>query len=508
MSNVKISELPASTAVNSADTVIVNQSGTTKRATYSIFQFLNTGTSAVTRTIFSKLNDVYSAKDFGATGDGVTNDTAALDLAFAQTGKIIYLPAGNYICSTALAVPTCLGIVGDGWIYGTGEGTVGTTLSVSGSVGLDLQSQRCKIVHDLWISCGTSTDIGIAIGNSAGGNDYTWNYGRIYNVRVSNATKAGARGMFLRQANFCHFYDILLDNNTINLECDLADATHGTLPADCNFYNLHLRSAGSKNLEIYGGNILNFFGMKSNSSAGVGINVSPDSSAFPPRTVIVNFYEPAFEVSVTNDVAVTATGSNNAYVSLIHPETDGVVRFIKTTGANAYARVDDLNGTFNASADSINAITNSTITVTNWGATNPAAPQLNARVTATGGGAVNSPHIYKQATLTATGMTTSPTGTLNYTIDGNKVTAYLPVISGTSNATTFTLTGLPAEITPASNKDFICGTQDNGGSIVAALGRAGSNSVITLWVNVSGNAFTASGTKSVAAMSFQYLLNP
>lgn len=42
---------------------------------------IQSGTGAVTRTVASKLNDVISVKDFGAVGDGVTDDGAALNLA-------------------------------------------------------------------------------------------------------------------------------------------------------------------------------------------------------------------------------------------------------------------------------------------------------------------------------------------------------------------------------------------------------------------------------------------
>jgi len=63
--------------------------------------FLQTGTSAVARTVDSKLKDVVSVKDFGAVGDGVANDTAAIQAAL-NTGKNVFIPSGNYLISSSL----------------------------------------------------------------------------------------------------------------------------------------------------------------------------------------------------------------------------------------------------------------------------------------------------------------------------------------------------------------------------------------------------------------------
>ena len=61
----------------------------------------NGGTGAVTRTVASKLNETVSVKDFGAVGDGVTDDTAAIQNAL-NTGKTLFIPDGIYNCTSPL----------------------------------------------------------------------------------------------------------------------------------------------------------------------------------------------------------------------------------------------------------------------------------------------------------------------------------------------------------------------------------------------------------------------
>lgn len=57
--------------------------------------WLRNAANAVLRTVADKLSDVVSVKDFGAVGDGVTDDSTAIRRATA-TGKSVYFPAGQY----------------------------------------------------------------------------------------------------------------------------------------------------------------------------------------------------------------------------------------------------------------------------------------------------------------------------------------------------------------------------------------------------------------------------
>jgi parallel beta-helix repeat protein/putative cofactor-binding repeat protein len=73
------------------------------------------GTGAVATTVQAKLREYVSVKDFGAVGDGVTDDTAAIQAALT-TGKTVYAPAvaSYYKITSALTLNSNQRIFGDG----------------------------------------------------------------------------------------------------------------------------------------------------------------------------------------------------------------------------------------------------------------------------------------------------------------------------------------------------------------------------------------------------------
>lgn len=140
----------------------------------STVNFLQSGAGAVTRTSQSKMREIMSVTDFGATGDGVTNDRAAIALALtAATGKSLFFPdpAVGYRCSGAvLVIPTNTKLYGEG--------------RESTRIFLDSNNNLFELgagagLHDLFLDGNSATGIGIQVTGTNGQQQIT-------NVRATN----------------------------------------------------------------------------------------------------------------------------------------------------------------------------------------------------------------------------------------------------------------------------------------------------------------------------------
>lgn len=108
-------------------------------------------------------------------------------------------------------------------------------------------------------------------------------------------------------------------------------------------------------------------------------------------------------------------------------------------------------------------------------------------------------------TATLTGCTTSPTGTVTYALCGNHVILRIPAISGTSNSTSMSLTGLPSAVQVGSTRvGSLALVTDNGTASIATTSIVSPTGVINFGLGASGGTFTNSGTKGVNACVLIY----
>jgi len=109
--------------LNSVDKA-VNQSGTTAGA--ALISYTPPGTGAVATVVASKLGQYISVKDFGAVGNGSTDDTAAIQAAInyvaSLSGATLYFPPGTYKTTSTIS--------SSGSFFGlSGSGLAGSTIA-------------------------------------------------------------------------------------------------------------------------------------------------------------------------------------------------------------------------------------------------------------------------------------------------------------------------------------------------------------------------------------------
>lgn len=111
--------------------------------------YLGVGTGATGRTVEAKLDDFVSVKDFGAKGDGVTNDQVAFTNADSNA-KGTFVPNGNYFISSNLTFNNEV-------VIGTGANfTIATGVTVTFNGGLKAPVSKIFVIQ------GTATVVFLA----------------------------------------------------------------------------------------------------------------------------------------------------------------------------------------------------------------------------------------------------------------------------------------------------------------------------------------------------------
>lgn len=184
--------------IYSAPAATERYSGVVVEISSTDVSFLQAGTGAVTRTAQSKMRDVVSVRDFGAVGDGVADDTAAIQNAINSGSKNVYLPAGTYRITSPLTMAGGVSLIGankTGTIIFKSTSTVGVGSNVA--------------------RAGTRTDsyaVDAVVILTHADNDYNYST-QIRNLTLKKATYAASSyGIYApRCSQFC-FEELLIQN--------------------------------------------------------------------------------------------------------------------------------------------------------------------------------------------------------------------------------------------------------------------------------------------------------
>lgn len=120
---------------------------------------------------------------------------------------------------------------------------------------------------------------------------------------------------------------------------------------------------------------------------------------------------------------------------------------------------------------------------------------------------INPSRVTGSATITQTGYASPPTGTLFYAVEpsGKMAIAWTTAtITGTSNATSMTWTGIPAVLTTSVSLRLLAASQDNTGAFAWNSLDTGTSTTWTFNAGVNSGNFTASGTKATARGTFVF----
>jgi hypothetical protein len=149
-------------------------------------------TGASSRILTSKLQEIVSVKDFGAVGNGVTDDTVALQNAAnavaGLTGAVLLIPAGNYLFSSPLNFKEIRYIMGVGELQTKMTGsvdyvTIGTSVSSNYSMdGAEIQLFVKNTLNSGNNNTGLAGTRGIVVRGSARGRYRLYSYNAEYGI--------------------------------------------------------------------------------------------------------------------------------------------------------------------------------------------------------------------------------------------------------------------------------------------------------------------------------------
>jgi len=327
-------------------------------ATTEVVLGSDTRLSASSSTLF------INVKDYGAVGDGSTNDTTAIQNAFnavPTSGGTVFIPAGTYQCSALLTHTT-----GPIRIMGAGVGISFLRFTTSsGGLSFTFPSIENTCVVDnlslLTSVAGGGTALNLSWPTTSSGINNTC---ILYNLHIypsTISTHYWTNGIVLTNAWNGLAYAVYFRGKTNTVSSSIAFSLLGG-STDCHFINCYVYFAG---IALSVGGTCEGVVVNSCTFVYITTGISAVTTAKMPGTAIINTHINAFSICInfTNRVQTTIIGnllfkrqdSNSNYVAVqlvasdLNHITGNMIRGVGTGGTS--------NGIVVISGDS-NTITN------------------------------------------------------------------------------------------------------------------------------------------------------
>jgi hypothetical protein len=165
--------------------------------------FTQSGTGAIQRTVENKLKDTVSVKDFGAVGNGVTDDLAKLKLAM-ETGKVVDGGGLSYAVNGTLAPTSFAGLINATLIQiGSNTATNFQTLSLVGLSNFIISNVTINMGTNITTLYSDDGNNGLQIWGSQSGTGVGTTTSYIENFTLDNVVVTGngcGTGIHIRHA--------------------------------------------------------------------------------------------------------------------------------------------------------------------------------------------------------------------------------------------------------------------------------------------------------------------
>lgn len=523
--------------------------------------FVQSGTGAVSEAVQTFLRRLYyDVKSFGAAGNGSTDDTsaiqAAIDACQAAGGGVVYFPPGTYVLNTGLTLAsyTNVWLVGAGWnVTSLAAGADSITLiSMTGT------TKRCA-VQSMWVgSFSARTGVtGLSFVGTALGTPVSellvrdvkiqnvnnpivctnMQQSNMENVGVvqSIASAVSGVGMNVKGSITCNFRDFIFlatvgtfgnDNVRVDQDCDTPTLQNFNISGGTTGYGIRFRNgAGStgprlaratncyaedcsrSGFYVEACRDLRLQGCHAAVNTVDGFTIAGGTSI--ELTDCFALQNGAYGYYISGGTGVGLVGCNASDNSQTTTNTtDGIRIENNVTGIRVIGckSGDFVFGSGNRQRYGLSIGATSTDYIYAKG------NDLQSNNTADMGnfstGTNNDLDYENTFTGTLTGFTATITGTVRYQRRGRIATLYIPLLTGTSNTTACTMTGMPTDVRPARAQDMLVAITDNGTNAVGWASIATSG-VITLAPTVANNAagWTNSGTKALRLQTITYPLD-